>query len=582
MPRSVTAPVLGRHLAPALAPAPPPLWAAREPSPAVEDDDSSDDDLGGYGEVNDFAGATSTGDPRTWREAMARSDAEQCDASVRDEIHTLIGNGTWEIVELPPRAKAIPSGWVFKTKRTPDGKVERCKARIVAKGCNQRPGVDYFETFAPTFRPAAFRNTLAAAGIEDMHLRSADFSSAFTNGDLNEVIHMRQPEGFHQGGPNMVCLLKKSLYGLKQGARQWNKKLHETFLELGFTRLISDRSVYLFARDDVRIIVPVYIDDVTLASKSQESLDRTVEELSKRFKLQDLGETKFILGVEIIRDRPNRTISLSQCQYIIDILERYGFSDCNPVGTPLPTSIKLSKAMGPKTPQEVELMRDIPYLSVLGSVLYLATMTRPDISYAVSFLGRFSANPGPPHWFGLKHLLRYLKGTMDYKLTYNGKDVNSVRFDTYCDASHGDCLDSGRSTGGYVTTMAGGAISWSSKLQTIVALSSTEAEYMVAVEAGKEILWMRNILGEFGFPQDSSSLLHIDNQSAINVSKNPEHFGRMKHLDLRFFWLRDVVDAGTITPVKIKGTEHPADCLTKALPLPSIRLARDMLGLRLD
>jgi hypothetical protein len=169
---------------------------------------------------------------------------------------------------------------------------------------------------------------------------------------------------------------------------------------------------------------------------------------------------------------------------------------------------------------------------------------------------------------------------MDYKLTYSGKDVNSVRFDTYCDASHGDCLDSGRSTGGYVTTMAGGAISWSSKLQTIVALSSTEAEYMIAVEAGKEILWMRNILGEFGFPQEGSSTLHIDNQSAINVSKNPEHFGRMKHLDLRFFWLRDVVEEGSITPVKIKGTEHPADCLTKALPLPAIRLARDMLGLR--
>jgi hypothetical protein len=145
-----------------------------------------------------------------------------------------------------------------------------------------------------------------------MHLRSADFSSAFTNGDLNEVIYMRQPQGFHQGSPNMVCLLKKSLYGLKQGARQWNKKLHETFLELGFTRLISDRSVYLYSQGGVPIIVPVYIDDITIASKSKEALDRTVEDLSKRFKLHNLGETKFILGVEIIRDHPNCTISLSR------------------------------------------------------------------------------------------------------------------------------------------------------------------------------------------------------------------------------------------------------------------------------
>ena len=231
-PRPLTAPALGRALAPQLAPAPPALWEAREPSPAVEDE--SDDDMGGYGEVNDFAGVSATGDPRTYREALARPDSQHWEAAACEEILTLTGNGTWELVELPPGAKAIPSGWVFKTKRTPDGKVEHFKGRIVAKGCSQRPGIDYSETYAPTFRPAAFRNALAAAGIEDMHLRSCDFSSAFTNGDLDEVIYMRQPEGFHQGGPNMVCLLKKSLYGLKQGARQWNKKLHATLLDMGF------------------------------------------------------------------------------------------------------------------------------------------------------------------------------------------------------------------------------------------------------------------------------------------------------------------------------------------------------------
>jgi hypothetical protein len=326
------------------------------------------------------------------------------------------------------------------------------------------------------------------------------------------------------------------------------------------------------------MIVPVYIHNMTLLSKDSAALDRVVEELAQRFKLRDLGETKFILGVEVIRDRANRSISLSQRQYILDILERFGMSDCNSVGTPLPPGTKLSKSMGPDSPEEVEFMRNVPYLSALGAILYLATMTRPDISYAVGYLGRFSSNPGPKHWAALKHLLRYLKGSMDYKLTYSGKDA-SVRFDTYCDASHGDCVDSGRSTGGYVTCMAGGAISWSSKLQSIVALSSTEAEYMVAVEAGKEIMWMRNILGEFGYQQEGPSPLHIDNQSALSVSKNPEHFGRMKHLDLRFFWLRDVVEDGTILPLHIPGTEQPADCLTKALPLPLVRLARERLGL---
>ena len=310
--------------------------------------------MGGYGEVNDFAGVSATGDPCTYREALARPDAQHWEAAACEEVLTLTGNGTWELVELPPGAKAIPSGWVFKTKRTPDGKVERFKGRIVAKGCNQRPGIDYSETYAPTFHPAAFRNALAAAGIEDMHLRSCDFSSAFTNGDLDKVIYMRQPEGFHQGGPNMVCLLKKSLYGLKQGARQWNKKLHATLLDMGFTRLQSDRSVYIYAHGDVHIIVPVYIDDVTLASKSKEALDRTVEELSKRFKLRDLGETKFILGVEVIRDRPNRSISLSQRQYIIDMLVRYSMDQCDSVKTPMNPSTRLSKAQGPQTDAERE------------------------------------------------------------------------------------------------------------------------------------------------------------------------------------------------------------------------------------
>lgn len=549
-----------------------------------ESDSDSSDDLGGYGEVAGLA-SNSEGDPRTFQEAMSRPDAAHWMEAATEEITTLVGNGTWELVELPPGKKAIPSLWVWKRKMTAQGSVERYKGRVVAKGCNQRPGQDYTDTFSPTFRAAAFRATLAAAGILDMDLRSVDISSAFTNGDLEEEIYMRQPQGFHQGGPNVVCLLKKSLYGLKQSARQWNKKLHSVFIELGYTRLQADRSIYIYAKDDTRVIVPVYIDDITIASKSKADSDKLVHDLSQHFKLRDLGETKFILNIEVIRDRPNRSLSLSQRQYCLDILERYGMLDCNPVGTPLPPGLKLSKSMGPQSPEDAEAMRDVPYLSALGALQYLATMTRPDIAYAVSFLGRFSSNPGLQHWAALKHLLRYVKGTLGLKLTYTGNPSSpdtSVTFSTFCDASHGDCVDSGRSTGAYVTTMGGGAVGWSSKLQPIVALSSTEAEYMAAVEAGKEILWMRNILGEFGFAQEGSSPLYIDNQSAISVSKNPEHFGRMKHLDLRFFWLRDVVDAGTISPTHLPGTEQPADALTKALPLPAVKAARLRLGLVAD
>ena len=425
--------------------------------------------------------------------------------------------------------------------------------RVVAKGCSQRPGVDFKDLFSPTPRPPAIRLVLALAGMLGHHLRSVDISNAFTNGDLEEEIYMLQPEGFHEGGPNKVCRLKKSLYGLKQAARQWNKKLHSVLTGLGYKRLDSDRSLYLYVKGELRITVPVYIDDITLSCPDPVLIDRAVEELSKHFKLRDLGPTKFLLGVEISQDRANHSISLSQRQYIIDMLERYGMQDCNPVTTPLIPGSKLSKSMGPQNGEEVEFMRNVPYLSAIGTLQYLCTMTRPDIAKAVSFLGRFSQNPGPQHWLAVKHLFRYLQGTKDYKLTY-AKGEDGLAFTTYCDASHGDCVDTGRSTGAYLTCLGGGAIGWSSKLQTVVALSSTEAEYMAAVEAGKEILWMRNILSELGYPVQGPSMLRIDNQSAISVSKNPEHFGQMKHLDLRFYWLRDMVDDGVIDVLHIPGT----------------------------
>ena len=205
-------------------------------------------------------------------------------------------------------------------------------------------------------------------------------------------------------------------------------------------------------------------------------------------------------------------------------------------------------------------------------------MTRPDIAYAVSCLGRFNSSPGPKHWAAVKHLLCYCKGTIDYKLHFNANS-GIQPFTTFCNASHGDCPDSGWSTGGYLTPIGGGAIGWSSKLQSVVALSTTEAEYIAAVEAGKEILWMRNILDEMGYTCTAPSPMLIDNQSAVSVTKNPEHHGRMKHLDLSFYWLRDAVDEQKLVPQHIPGTEQVADILTKPLPLPKVKFCRQGMGI---
>jgi hypothetical protein len=486
-------------------------WKIRHPTPAVSDSDESDDENGA-----EFAGAAHDLDPTSLKAALRRSDGDKWQEAAKLEMDNHISNGTWELVDLPPGAKCINSGWVFRVKHNADGSIERYKARLVAKGYSQRPGFDYTEVFAPTFRYAAIRTIIALAAINNLHLRSVDISHAFINGDLEETIYMRQAEGFHMGSSNQVCLLRKSLYGLKQAARQWNKKLHDTLATMGFKRLDSDRSIYIFLRDEVRIIIPVFIDDITFASSNSTAIDSAIRELASHFKLRDLGPTSFLLGIEIIRNPEKCQIALSQRQYIIDALERFNLSDCNPIGTPMDPGAHLSSSMSPQSPEERNSMQNIPYLSAVGTLQYLATSTRPDISFAVGVLARFNTNPGIEHWKAVKHLFRYLKGSLDYKLVYGPTDSSHL-FTTYTDADHGGNPDNGRSTGGYAVIIGGGAVSWSSRLQSVVSLSTTEAEYIAAVEAGKEIIWMRNLLTEFGFNFPSPSPLQSLLRKTLNI-----------------------------------------------------------------
>ena len=322
---------------------------------------------------------------------------------------------------------------------------------------------------------------------------------------------------------------------------------------------------WIYGREDTRIIIPVFIDDMTIASKSKDNIRKVIQELKSHFKLRELGLTSWLLGVEIIKDRSNHTLSLSQRQYILTLLDRFGLSDVNSVSTPMEPGLKLTSSMSPTSSKEIEEMLAISYLQAVSSLMYLATATCPDIAYAVGVLARFSKNPGMTHWKAVKHLFRYLKGTLDLKLTYGPDPQTSELFITYSDADHAGNSDNERSTGGYVVKMGTEAISWSSKLQGIVALSTTEAEYVASTSAGQEILWLCHLLSELGYTCSTPSTLFVDNRSALSVAKNPEHHGRMKHLDLRYYWLRDEVDKGVINVIHLRTDEMPADILTKAL-----------------
>jgi transposase InsO family protein len=556
-------------------------WKVREPTPAISDsEEESENDQDNDEDDDEHANAAGELEPSTYAQAIKGPDAMKWNEAMLEEYNAHLANGTWTVVKLPPGQMVVKSKWVYRIKHNADGSIERFKARLVAKGFSQRPGIDYFETFASTMRHSTIRVILALAAVEDLHLRSVDISHAFINSDIDAEVYMAQPLGYVQHGPKYVCKLNKSIYGLKQSSRLWGEKLCAAMLELGFKKAYSDPSLYIFDRDNIRVIVPVFVDDITLASKSTDALDKFVAELATYFKLRDLGPTSLLLGVEITRDRTKRTIHLSQSQYILNKLNEFDMADCKPVGTPMLPGLKLSSDQCPQTAEEKAEMQNIPYINAVGSLLYLALLTRPDIAYAAGVLARFNSNPGMTHWKAVKHLFRYLKGTVDLKLAY-GPDpsMDNDRFITFCDADHGGNKDNGKSTSGYMVKLGSGVVCWSSKLQPVVALSTTEAEYVAGVAAGKEICWLQNLLNELGYTASAPSKLYIDNQSALSVAKNPEHHGRMKHLDLSFYWLRDKVQRNAILPIYLQTEEMPADLLTKALPKPQVLKLRGMMGL---
>lgn len=530
----------------------------------------------------EFALNASAVEPNTLAEALRRPDGDKYLASAIDEVRAHLENGTWKVVRLPKGKRAIGSRWVFKIKRNADGSIERYKGRIVAKGYAQREGIDYTETFAPTARFGALRTVIALAAIEDMELESVDISTAFLNGEIDAEVFMTKPEGVEIPGfegPEWVLQLLKGLYGIKQGPRLWSKKLHTALAEIGFRRLECDHSVFVYEREGVRVVVPVHVDDLVLASKSKEAIEMVKTELRARFKIRDQGPTSLILGVQLTRDRKSRTIHLSQPNYIQSILETFRMQDCNGARTPMDEKARLSSTMSPTTEDEKAEMKNVPYREAVGKLLYLSIATRPDISYAVGVLCRFNDNPGKEHWLAVKRVIRYLKATKDYKLSYSPSMTSEEIFMTHSDADLGGNVDNARSTAGFVMTVGGGAVMWGSRLQRHVSLSSTESEYTTAAATGCEIMWMRDFLDEIGYDVSGASTLYLDSNSALQVAKNPEHQSTMKHVNRNYHWIRERVADGDIRLVHVPGTDNVADIFTKPLGFVKFDKFRSMLGL---
>jgi hypothetical protein len=363
---------------------------------------------------------------------------------------------------------------------------------------------------------------------------------------------------------------------LKQAARYWYKKLWNVLRErLGMQRCDVDQAVFYLFQKGEHIVIVVHVDDLTIATSTVALMKRVKKELQAEFKISDLGEIHWILGFAVMRDRERRTISLSQSTYLKAIVQRYGFEHVKPCSTPMDPNARLSSADAPKTAQDFAYMRDKPYREAVGSLNYAALGTRPDIAYVVGILAKFLDKPGLAHWAAVKRVFAYLSGTADLVLKFGGM---KKELEGYTDAD-GSMHEERKAISGYAFLIDGGAVSWSSKKQSIIALSTTEVEYVAATHAAKEALWLRTFISQTFGSISGPITLHSDNQSAITLMKDHQYHARTKHIDIRFHFIRWIVEEGRITLVYCPTDKMVADTLTKALPSPKVKHFAAELGL---
>ncbi|KAH9741143.1 hypothetical protein KPL70_002513 [Citrus sinensis] len=348
--------------------------------------------------------------------------------------------------------------WIYKRKRGVDGRVETFKARLVAKGFTQKEGIDYEETFSPVAMLKSIRILLSIAAVLDYEIWQTDVKTAFLNGHLEENIYMQQPDGFIQKGQeHMVCKLQRSIYGLKQASRSWNIRFDQAIKSFGFIQNIDEPCVYKKIQEKFVAFLILYVDDILLIGNNIGVLTTIKSWLAKQFDMKDLGEASYILGIKLLRDRKNKTLALSQAVYIDKILARFSMENSKTGLLPFRHGITFSKDQSPKTSEEIERMRRVPYADAVGSLMYAMLCTRPDICFAVWMVSRYQFNPGPQYWTAVKHIMK-------------------------------------KSTSGYVFTLGSGAVSWMSVKQSYITDSITKAEYVATSEAAKEAIWLCKFL----------------------------------------------------------------------------------------
>ncbi|CAI7775718.1 unnamed protein product [Closterium sp. NIES-53] len=512
----------------------------------------------------------------TVKEALASWKGKAVKAAMEEEIRSLVGMGTWEVVERPRGVNIMRNWWVLTTKYRLDDTVEREKARLVVKGFTQVCGADYDEMYSPVCSYVTLRIFLSIVAVFDLNLMQLDMKNAFLQSKLDRVLYMHQPDYFDDG-TGRVCKLLKSLYGLKQSPLLWYRALDGVLLGAGWKKSQVDEALYFKAGDDgVTCWVLVYVDDLLAASSSPAMLKELKELLEAAFELREISPVVKYLGLEIVRDRPARKLWLHQQGYADKLRRRFinGEQGGRLPKTPVSVDAYADLTFDDEEAQE----REEEYRQKVGSLQFAATTTRPDIAFACSKLGSGLTVRSDQHWRKVDRCLAYLADTRDTALEFGG-GPESLELIGYMDADDAGDKQDRTSTGGYVFVYGGAAVSWSSSRIKCATLSSTESEYVAATNAGKEGRRLRFLLAEFKLlDAGKPTLLRVDNKSAITVAKGLGRTGNLKHMERRYAWLQHMVRRGKFVLKYIPTTEQPADFLTKALHFPAFNRCSVAIG----
>lgn len=489
-------------------------------------------------------------DPKTFNEAMSRSDSDKWLAACEEEIAALDRCEVTELVDRP-NSNIVSCRWVFKLKKSPTNEILRYRARLVARGFTQEKGIDFFETYAPVCEIPFIRLIFAYAAHRRLIIQQFDVQTAFLYGDLDECVFMDQPPGFNID-KSKVFRLKKALYGLKQASRQWNVKFTSFLTKLGLKQNHTDNCIFM--QESPLLILAIYVDDAIVVAQEQQVIDSLIKELQSVFPIHNV-QSNIFLGFQYERTNDG-SIILHQQAYINRMLQQYNMQDSNTVPTPELIAGK------PDLTKSQELDDVTPYRQAVGSLIYAATTTRIDIAHATAKVAQIS-KPTERNWLAIKRIFRYLKGTSTYGIQYNPSALGKLT--CYCDANFAGDQQDFKSTTGYLFTFAGGPIAWRSKKQHITTTSSTEAEFVSLCAAVKDATVYRNLSIELSICREEPVVVNCDNQSTIKIAQNEKAAKRTRHLGTQIQYPKEQINKNIVQIKHVSSNEQLADMLTKSL-----------------